>query len=126
MATFIEAGCLKNYDNFFVAVDDLARAKEYYQNVLGLPVKFDFSNRGMVAFQVGEQEPAIILKDRNVFADAKPAIWFEVGDVRVEYEKMVAKGVKFLSPPFAIGTGMAAEFEDPFGNRFGIADYIKK
>lgn len=116
---------MKNYDNFLIAVDDLNRAKDYYQTVLGLGIKFDFSDRGMVAFQVGDQEPAIILRDSNVFPDAKPAIWFEVEDVRAEYEKLAQKGVRFLSPPFAIATGMAAEFEDPFGNRFGITDYTK-
>ncbi len=114
---------MKNYDNFFLGVDNLALAKEYYQTVLGLRIKFDFSNRGMIAFAVGDQEPAIILKDRKVFADAKSAIWFEVEDVRAEYEKLFGKGVRFLSPPFEIATGMAAEFEDPFGNRFGITDY---
>jgi hypothetical protein len=35
------------------------------------------------------------------------------------------KGVKFLSEPYEINTGLAAEFEDPFGNRLGITDYSK-
>ena len=30
-----------------------------------------------------------------------------------------------LSEPFKIGTGNAVEFEDPFGNRLGVTDYIK-
>ena len=33
--------------------------------------------------------------------------------------------IKFLSEPFKIGTGNAVEFEDPFGNRLGVTDYIK-
>jgi predicted enzyme related to lactoylglutathione lyase len=45
--------------------------------------------------------------------------------VQVEYEHLKAKGLKFLSEPFAIHTGMAVEFDDPFGNRLGLTDYSK-
>ncbi len=114
---------MQNYDNFFLPVNDLNVAKEYYKNILGMPVKFDFSPQGMIAFKVGEQEPAIILKDRNKFQDIKPAIWFVVLNVVQEYLNMKKKGVKFISEPFRIRTGMAVEFEDPFGNRMGITDY---
>ncbi len=43
-----------------------------------------------------------------------------------EYAKLIKKNVKFLSQPYEILTGMAVEFEDPFGNRLGITDYSKK
>ena len=36
---------MKKYDNFFIPVDDLEMAKKYYENNLGLKVKFDFSIR---------------------------------------------------------------------------------
>ncbi len=113
------------YDNFFLPVDNIEKAKEYYKNVLGLELKFDFSEKGMAAYNVGESEPAIILKDKNIFKDMKPTIWFVVDDVEKEYKKMSEKGIKFLSKPFEIGTGTAVEFEDPFGNRLGITDYKK-
>ena len=114
---------MNNYDNFFLPVDDLPSAKNFYENVLGLSVKFDFSLNGMIAFNVGTQEPAIILKDKNKFQDMKPTIWFVVNDVETEYKNMMAKGIHFLTKPFSIRTGMAVEFEDPFGNRLGITDY---
>lgn len=116
---------MKNYDNFFLPVDNLEKAKEYYQK-LGLSIKFDFSDNGMVAFKVGSQEPAIILKDTKKFPDAKSTIWFVVDDVKAEYEKLKEKGIIFLSEPFEIYTGLAVEFEDPFGNRLGITDYSKQ
>ena len=111
------------YDNFFLPVDNMEKAVDYYENVLGLKLKFKFSDKGMVAYNVGDEEPAIILKDKKIFKDMKPAIWFVVDDVKKEYEKMKEKGIKFISEPFEIGTGTSAEFEDPFGNRFGITDY---
>ena len=55
----------------------------------------------------------------------KPSILFEVDNVKVTYVELTEKGVKFLSEPYEINTGLAAEFEDPFGNRLGITDYSK-
>ena len=48
-----------------------------------------------------------------------------VDDVKKEYENLRKKEVNFLSEPFEILTGMAVEFEDPFGNRLGMTDYSK-
>ncbi len=116
---------MKDYDNFLLPVNSLEVAKDYYTNTLGLDVKFDFSNMGMVAYKVGEQEPAIILQDISKFPNAKPTIWFVVDDVNNEYKKLKEKGVDFLSEPFEIKTGLSVNFEDPFGNRLGITDYSK-
>ena len=119
---------MKDYDNFFLPSDNLNEAKNFYTKTLSLKIKFDFSEKGMVAFKVGEQEPAIILKDINKFQQMKPTIWFTVDDVKEKYGELKGKGIKFLSEPFQIQTGMAVEFEDSFGNRLGITDYtaIKK
>jgi predicted enzyme related to lactoylglutathione lyase len=120
-----EMGSLKGYDNFLLPVADMDKAKAFYHDVLGFDVKFDSSDMGMVAYRVGQEEPALILTDLAKFPAAKPAIWFVVGDVKEEYEKLCKKGIQFLSAPFEIKTGLAAEFEDPFGNRFAITDYTK-
>ena len=86
--------------------------------------------RGLISVGIrhgsaGDNEPAIILKDTSKFPDSKPTIWFVVDNVQEEYKRLSAKGLRFLSEPFEIHTGMAAEFEDPFGNRLGITDYSK-
>jgi predicted enzyme related to lactoylglutathione lyase len=62
-----------NYDNFFFPAENLEESKKFYTETLGLPVKFDFSQQGMIAFKVGDEEPAIILKDRKKFPAVKPA-----------------------------------------------------
>ena len=111
---------IKNYDNFFLPVNNLDEAKEFFNSKLGLDIKFDFADKGMTAFKVGSSEPAIIV---NSAPDAKPAIWFTVDDVRQSYEMLKQKGVVFLSEPFSIMTGLAVEFTDPFGNRLGLTDY---
>ena len=112
-----------NYDNFFFPADDLAATKRFYQETLGLPVKFDFSDKGMLAFQVGNEEAAIILKDKTKFPHTKPTIWIEVDDVKQIYDELQGKGISFLSPPFPIRTGWAIEFLDPSGNVLGFTDY---
>lgn len=116
---------IKDYDNFFLPVDDLDDAKKYYQETLGLGIKFDFAQMGMTALKVGDKEEAIILQDKKIHPQAKPAILFVVDDVRKTYEELKAKGVKFLSEPYEIHTGLGVKFEDPFGNMLGITDYSK-
>jgi predicted enzyme related to lactoylglutathione lyase len=113
---------ISDYDNFFLPADNLDTAKEFYKNKLGLDIKFDFSERGMVAFKVGDNEPAIILRKAD---NAKPAILFTVDNVWQTYEELKQKGVEFLSEPFEIMTGLSVEFTDPFGNKFGLTDYSK-
>jgi predicted enzyme related to lactoylglutathione lyase len=115
---------MKKFDNFFFPSDNLEENKKFYTEVLGLPIKFDFSQQGMIAFNVGEEEPAIIIKDKTKFPKTQPSIWIEVEDVRQLYIELLSKGVKFLSEPFKIRTGWAVEFTDPSGNLLGITDYI--
>jgi predicted enzyme related to lactoylglutathione lyase len=122
----VEDTQIKNYDNLFLPVDDYEASKQYYSEVLGLKIKFEFAAQGMIAFAVGDEEPAIILKDKKKFPTATPSIWIEVADVRKLYEDMSSKGVKFLTEPFKIRTGWAVEFTDPSGNVLGFADYIKQ
>lgn len=113
---------ISNYDNFFLPVENLDTAKEFYKNKLGFGIKFDFADKGMTAFKVGDNEPAIIV---TTMQHAKPAIWFTVDNVQHAYEELKQKGVEFLSEPFEIMTGLSVEFTDPFGNKLGLTDYSK-
>lgn len=63
--------------------------------MLGLAVKFDFSAKEMIAFTVGDSEPAIILKDTARFPAIKPTIWLKVYSVLKCYEELTAKGLRF-------------------------------
>ena len=115
---------VSNYDNFFLPVDDYEESKRFYAEILGLKKKFEFEAQGMVAFCIGNEEPAIILKDKKKFPDATPTIWIEVPNVKALYDEMKNKGVKFSTEPFKIRTGWAVEFTDPSGNNLGFTDYI--
>lgn len=113
---------IKNYDNFFLPADDFNKSIQFYTQTLGLEKKFEFPEEGMVAFKVGGEEAAIILKDKNKMPDSVPTIWIEVTDVHIIYNKL-ATSIPFLSEPFRIRTGWAVEFTDPTGNRLGFTDY---
>lgn len=102
---------INNYDNFFLPADDLQAAKDFYKGMLGLELKFDFSEIGMIAFKIGHNEPAIILRTDK---DLKPAIWFKVENVQKAFEELKEKGIQFAAEPFEIHTGYSAEFYDPF------------
>ncbi|MFT3738775.1 MAG: VOC family protein [Breznakibacter sp.] len=114
-----------NYDNLFLPADDYQRSKRFYSETLGLKIKFEFAEQGMIAFCVGDEEPAIILKDKKKFPLAKPTVWMEVSDVRALFNEMKGKDIDFLTEPFKIRTGWAVEFVDPSGNTLGVADYQK-
>ncbi|RZK43428.1 MAG: VOC family protein [Pedobacter sp.] len=113
---------MKDYDNFFLPADELDSAKDFYQKKLGLELKFDFSDKGMVAFKVGDNEAAIILSTKK---NARPAIWLTVEDVRQAYQELTQEGIRFTSEPYEIMTGLCVEFTDPFGNTLGLTDYTK-
>lgn len=119
----VEPTGIKNYDNFFLPADNYQESMVFYSDVLGLEKKFEFAEQGMVAFKVGNEEPAIILKDKTKMPNTIPTIWIEVEDAKAVYEKMKTKGVTFPSEPFRIRTGWAVEFNDPSGNRLGFTDY---
>lgn len=118
-----EPDTIKNYDNFFLPANDYRESVEFYSGILGLEKKFEFAEQGMVAFKVGEEKPAIILKDKAKMPGTIPTIWIEVEDVSAVYEKFGKRGLIFLSEPFRIRTGWAVEFNDPSGNRLGFTDY---
>lgn len=83
-----------------------------------------FSRSGMLHIPYICLSHLLYFKEKSKFPDVKPAIWFVVDNVEEEYERLRKNGVNFISKPFQIGTGNAVEFEDLFGNRFGMADYV--
>jgi predicted enzyme related to lactoylglutathione lyase len=114
---------IKAIDNYFLPAADMNASRHFYGEILGLDVKFDFADKGLLAFKVGDDEPAIILKDTTHFPDAQPSLLLEVEDVKKTYQQLQGQGVIFTKAPYPIKTGWAAELKDPAGNIIGITDY---
>lgn len=119
----MNANKILSIDNFFLPANNLQESRRFYANTLKLAVEFDFSDRGLLAFRIGNDEAAIILKDSTRFPDAKPALLLHVTDVPRFYDDLVVKGVTFTKKPYRINTGWAAELLDPSGNVISITDY---
>jgi lactoylglutathione lyase len=70
-------------------------------------------------------ESSIVLYPRAMMVDwaqHKPSIVFECGDIHVTHEAMEARGVTFTQPPKRLPWGMFAAFVDPDGNWFGLRE----
>jgi predicted enzyme related to lactoylglutathione lyase len=110
-------------DNVFVPVGDLARAVEFYRDVVGLPVAKRFDEMGVALFRIGDETPGLGVGVTNAPRVGEQKVWFEVPDARAAAEELSAAGVTPLTPPFLIPTGWAFEIRDPWDNVIGFTDY---
>jgi predicted enzyme related to lactoylglutathione lyase len=115
-------------DNVLFAVGDLATARVFYEDRLGLKVKFAAPEHGIVGYALGSEEPGLVVR-QEVLSDstprATPKVWLEVADARAAAEILAGAGVLPLADPFEIRTGWTVEVSDPWGNIVGLTDYVK-
>jgi catechol 2,3-dioxygenase-like lactoylglutathione lyase family enzyme len=53
-------------DNVLLDVGDLEAARGFYGGRLGLGVKFDFPEAGIVGFRLGDEEPGLLVRAGDV------------------------------------------------------------
>jgi len=98
-------------------VSDLKRAAKFYEEVLGLEKKYEFSSD--IGFECGGVEIGLIpkLREGEHVAPLSPSVEFLVDDVEKFYRKLNNKNVKFVKElheePWG---GKQATFTDPDGN----------
>lgn len=98
---------------------DLAKAKEWYTQVLGQPPYFD--QPFYVGFTVGGFELGL-LPDAKPGTGGPQALW-GVKNAEEAHKRLLELGAKALEPVTEVGEGIkVAAVEDPFGNRFGIIE----
>jgi predicted enzyme related to lactoylglutathione lyase len=99
-------------------VKDMARARAFYENDLGLKLSSEYKGKWIeyhlndncfaITTMVGEvEEPS---------AKAGGAIGFEVDDVKATVDRLKAKGVKMKLEPFETAGCYMAMIYDPEGN----------
>ncbi|MEW6157160.1 MAG: VOC family protein [Verrucomicrobiota bacterium] len=100
-------------------VNDLAKAKEWYNQVLDREPYFD--QPFYVGYAVGGFELGLI-PDGTPGAGGCVAYW-GVPDAAAELKRLEAMGVTVREPLQDVGEGIrVAAVSDPFGNTFGIIE----
>jgi catechol 2,3-dioxygenase-like lactoylglutathione lyase family enzyme len=97
-----------------VRVPDIAAARAFYGETLGLPIKGEAPNFLVVdpidgqgaSFGVGVGEPGA----------GGPEIWWRVDDADAFHAALVTKGVRITEEPEDRPFGRALSFADPAGN----------
>lgn len=120
---------VRGIDNVLIAVGDLTEAKRFYAEKLGLPIKFEFAEARLVAFRLGDGEPALLARQSEIPRSGPretPRVWLVVRDARATSESLATAGVATLGAPREIFTGWVVEIADPWGNVLGLTDYTKR
>ncbi|MES2342218.1 MAG: VOC family protein [Pseudomonadota bacterium] len=101
-----------------VWVDDMAAAKRFYGETLGLKAKwemgvaigYDLGTDLIVELDEGGHE-------EDTLVGRFVGVSIQVDDIEASYEALKAKGVPFLGPPEKmVWGGTLAHFKDPAGN----------
>ena len=128
------------YDGYLMVLftKDLGRARDFYQNVMGLEYKqgedgvdayFELGSDGFLLISHdtadGLLSPADV--DHEPARGARSVIVAPVEDVDAAYEELLAKGVEFIRVPEDRPWGLrCAHFKDPEGNVWELHTAIKK
>jgi catechol 2,3-dioxygenase-like lactoylglutathione lyase family enzyme len=117
-----------------VLVDDQDKALAFYTEVLGFQQKQDIPAGGARWLTVVSPEqpdgtelllepdghPAAKPFKEALVNDGIPYTQFAVDDVKAEYERLRAAGVRFTQEPLAMGPVTTAVFDDTCGNLIQI------
>ncbi len=109
-----------------LAVRDYARARAFYQNVLGGDVVFERPPFGVVKLANGwvalngntgpaEDRPGVMVTPPSDPSAASGFMNLRVADIAASYEEWGAKGAEFLTPPMDRGGETRCYMRDPDG-----------
>jgi len=108
-------------------VRDLVRAKDFYQNTLGMRFLFDagtmaFFQCGAIRLMIGLSEEAIPI--------GGTILYFKVSDIQKVHGVLMEKGVAFVQPPHLVARMpdhelWVAFLKDPEGNTLGLMSEVR-
>jgi catechol 2,3-dioxygenase-like lactoylglutathione lyase family enzyme len=118
-----------------VFVDDQDKALSFYTETLGFVKKTEVpagefkwltvvspeDPDGVELLLEPSDHPAVKPFRDAIVADGIPFTSFAVNDVQAEYERLSARGVKFVQQPTSMGPVTTAVFDDTCGNLIQIA-----
>ncbi|MGF1472555.1 MAG: VOC family protein [Rubrobacteraceae bacterium] len=117
-----------------LVVEDLARARSFYRDVLGAKVYreyggtsavLDFQGSWLLLVTGGgptEDKPGVTLAPPADLVNASHMMTIRVPDCRAAYEILASRGAEFLTPPFERETEIRCFFRDPDGHLLEISE----
>lgn len=113
---------LDNIGQIALTVDDLAQAKDFYQNTLGL--KFLFEAGHLTFFQCGEVRLMLTTPEKQE-PRGGTILYYKVNDINATCAAIKARGVSLLQEPHLVARMpdhdlWMAFLNDPAGNTLGI------
>ncbi|MGH7838387.1 MAG: VOC family protein [Candidatus Binataceae bacterium] len=102
------------------SVRDLAKAKAWYSEVLGVQPYFD--EPFYAGFHVGSYELGLVPEENDGAERARAGVaYWGVADARAAYQRLLDLGATPLEPVQDVGEGiLVAAVHDPFGNVLGV------
>lgn len=110
-----------------ITVEDLPRARDFYRDVLGMPLLFEAGN--MVFFQSGNVRLMLGLAEKPE-PRGGIILYFRVGDLPQAYAVLASQGVAFVQPPHLVARMPDHELwmvflKDPDGNVLGLMSEVR-
>jgi methylmalonyl-CoA/ethylmalonyl-CoA epimerase len=118
---------LNDIGQIALTVRDLGRAKDFYQNTLGMRFLFDAGT--MAFFQCGGIRLMIGLSEEAVSVGGT-ILYFKVSDIQKVHATLIEEGVVFLQPPHLVARMPDHELwiaflKDPEGNTLGLLSEVR-
>lgn len=113
---------LETIGQIAVTVDDLARAKDFYQNTLGM--KFLFAAGHLAFFNCGEIR-LMLTTEEKPGPRGGTIVYYKIEDIHATHKALKERGVAFLDEPHLIARMPDHDLwmvflKDPEGNIIGL------
>ena len=113
---------LEKIGQIAITVDDLARAKDFYQNTLGM--KFLFDAGQLAFFQCGDVRLMLSTPEKPE-PRGGTILYYKVDDIHAMHAALTSRGVKFFQEPHLIARMpdhdlWMAFLKDTEGNTIGV------
>ena len=106
----------------------MARAIEFYKEVLGLPLLFHTDT--MAFFDCKGQRLLLSLPEKDEFTNASSVLYFQVEDIKKSVERLIENGVSFIDQPHVVAKMGSTEtwmtfFKDTEGNSHALMSEVQ-
>lgn len=124
------ASAITGLGQIAINVHDVARAKTFYRDALGLQHLFDAGPK-LTFFQCGAVRLMLSIAEKPEFDHPASILYYQVADIHAAHRDLVAKGVRFEDAPHLIAPMpdhdlWMAFARDTEGNLFGVMAEMAK